>query len=267
MGSKKKRNKNKKKERIEYIQWTTRGEVTSIEVSFDPATGKVTSPQADKHTMRSEISYERDSGKNKVLASVPAINGASVFDAWEQLVSQATHIIAVDTNSRDVNGRKISVTFACRTAKMLPPAPEYSVAFVPLCCYVIFDVTDGVNPERIGWHLTLKNHINIEKLGDGQSLGIIVDSELGKLQDLNKRAAGYYQDILLPEKSFMTYASDAAMENPASVMIKYCHDSANKVFDRMINDFMNIEIPNNGNSDYRGHVRVKINVMPPSRNR
>lgn len=238
--SRKRTHKVKTKQRIESLRGTTSGVVSQISVTYDSETGGFEISGVDPATLRSEIFYERDSGKDKIVLSVPAKSNLPAFDSWRQVTGQVAHLIAIDTNSRVVNGKRVSVTFACYIPNKLQNLGKYFY-FEPLCSYAVLDVVAAASPERIGWHLILREHLNMSLIPPEEKLGIVVDSELGRLNAINSRTEAYYETHMLPDRMLMMYASDAAAGPVLADMIKFCDTSARRMLDHI--EAESIEFP------------------------
>jgi hypothetical protein len=57
-------------------------------------------------------------------------------------------------------------------------------------------------------------------------VGLVVDSELGKIEKINNGILPYIGSFLLPSHIKLLYASDAASDTLQNQMIKYCHRAA-----------------------------------------
>jgi hypothetical protein len=87
-----------------------------------------------------------------------------------------------------------------------------------------------VNPETIGWHLVLREHIRPSTFSAKERVGLVVDSELGKLMQINERSEPYYRGHLLPKNVGLIYAStDATSGSLPGAMIKACDTVARLV--------------------------------------
>jgi hypothetical protein len=165
-----------------------------LDVHYDPRRDAIEIQGAKPGSARTETSYPRSSGKPKVVSSVPTF-GSSPFSTAKALLDY-DRVIAIDTNSRIVNGMSWAVCCSYYVPEVLS-SYKGEIPWCPLGAYLIRDIADRINPERIGWHLTLQNYLPRFR-HDDESLAIVVDSELGLHQSINAGATGYYSSHFLP---------------------------------------------------------------------
>jgi hypothetical protein len=243
------------KERKTAFHGTTKDEVCEISFTFDSETQGISIAEADPDSLRTQVYYERESGKDKVLLSVPARSDVSAFDPWDQIASQCSYLIAIDTNTRIVDGRKISVSLACALPGELHALPN-RIDLQPLCCYAIFEVASGINPECVGWHLLLTKHILPTRLTSKKTVGIVVDSELGLHQKINARSHPYYDHHFLPPLTSLIYASaDGKTNSLPSEMLRYCDAVSAQTFDDLPQLGRQAN-PTNGDKNFAGYIRL-----------
>ena len=139
-----------RKERTTYFYGTTDGEVSSLSVTYDPATDSLCFNEADKTTTKVVTSYISESGKEKVTNSVPCHDGRAVINPTRDLVKKYSTIFAIDTNSTFFKGKKLSVACVYKVEKEDDKIP---MNFFSSFCIV--NPIDGINPEAISWHIFL----------------------------------------------------------------------------------------------------------------
>lgn len=61
---------------------------------------------------------------------------------------------------------------------------------------------------------------------DPRMVGIVVDSDLGNIEDYNNRKLPIFKDYFLPESYELIYASDKVSDNILNQMISACHKLA-----------------------------------------
>ena len=218
----------KKKTRHDIIEWTSAGEVSSLTFDVNPMSGDVSLLEADPTKTKLKTLYERASGKDKILTSVPVSSKNSSFDTIATLREQFDHIIAIDTNTKIHKGKRIAITTAyCVKSSLKDCGSE--IPFAPLCSFLLVGLDQDEKAEPIGWFLTLKYKINATHFID-RSLGVVVDSELGDHDLINSRSKNFYFKYLLPKTFKFIYASDAAKDQLPNQMIRYCDRANNMLF-------------------------------------
>lgn len=225
-----------------------------LTVSYDSSDGTLRLHEAEPDSLHLVRSYERASGKDKVLNSMKANDPNVSFDIWPQLKKSFDYLIAVDTNTRTVAGRRLSVAFAYYSPKPLNSMTN-EIPFDPLGGFAMLDVKTHINPERLGWHLVLKHHF--QDLSAKFRTGLIVDSELGNLKSINDRHSPYYRDYLLPKGVTMLYASDAASDQLPNQMIRYCDKAAESVFKYFGDDLSGLSHIGSDDDNCAGYAYLK----------
>ena len=150
-----------------------------------------------------ETYYERGK-KNKVL---------SAFYFENELPPSTPHralerfdlIYAVDTNTMTFHQfGTVSVTIAMRASTMKIGNGYGNFRAEPFLEFGQKNVLG--NPEISGW-IELIRAIRSDKKNSGKKIGIIVDSELGKLQEINSRKISLIDNFFLPENFELVYAT------------------------------------------------------------
>lgn len=247
------RNPPSKKRSIAFIG-QTKGIVSQLTVTHDEATGELRLVEVDPSSLRIEHFYERDSGKEKTLLSAPASHSDTRFSYLESLRRDFDYLVAIDTNSRAIAGRRVSVVVAFAT----PLLSEYStqIPFDLFAAYAILDASQTINPERIGWHLILQHHVDPVHRAKRLRVGVVVDSELGLLPRMNARTECYYDNHLVPPYVKLIYASDAAADNLPSQMIRYCNKHADKTLEQLASRPSSLNATPNGDRHFHAYARI-----------
>ncbi len=226
MMNKKKMKKSKKKN--EYISCTVDAFDGNLEFTYDPEMGSFMFSNSIPGSLHQKIIYERDSGKEKVVLSAPCTDQIGRFETVENLRNNFDFIFAVDTNTGVIADEKISISVCYYVPKRLSLYKE-SIPFLPLSIFEINCVKEGVNPEIIGWHILIKTLHDSPTFKSNSRIGIIVDSELGKIPDINTRSIPYYETYYLPQPIQLIYASsDTGKEYLPNQMISYCDKLADR---------------------------------------
>jgi hypothetical protein len=218
-----------KKPRHNIIEWTTLGEVSSLIFEVDPTSARITLLGADPTKTKLKTIYERESGKDKILTSIATNSKSSSFDTDSTLRERFDHLIAIDTNTKVWRDRRIAITTAYHVKdRLLGYSSE--ITFDHLCSFLVVGLEENEKAEPIGWFLTLKHKINARHF-DSNTLGIVVDSELGDHDLINSRLKKFYFEYLLPQTFRFIYATDAAQDQLPNQMIRLCDKASNTIFD------------------------------------
>ena len=212
-------------------------------------------------------SYARSGKKDKIISSInygsnaPKTTGyMSQWSPANVVVDRFDSLIAVDTNTKFINGVWTSVT----AAWVIEPEWKKSIQqgrlnMSLLSCFMELHAEPPVDTEGRGWYTTLhfgldQQHATITP----QSIGLIVDSKLGDHDRINARTLGYFSNHMLPPSFNLVYASDAAADSFLNKMIRQCDKTASDIL-------LSVE---NGETDVSGltptpRVLVKVELKKP----
>lgn len=184
------------KEGIQLVDHDT-GEIQTIDVPID-------------------ISYERSNGKEKILNRIIA----SHIDPDKALLTHDI-VLAVDTNT-------INDTSVTAIAQMCFTGETNGV--IAVNCKV-WDNTEVPKAEVHAWAVVINAvYSQLQNKKQNKTVAIVVDSELGALQQYNKREKPLVQGFYLPPGFTLVYASaDTGMEFIANQLIRICDKYASEV--------------------------------------
>jgi hypothetical protein len=233
---KKKSNSNNvatKKNHREYLQFAAKSSKNgTVTFNFDPDDARrITSPQIIEGTTKSYRTYDRDSGKPKVVTQAHLPSNGGYASLMRNLTTNYDMLAVMDTNTFQYEGDRFSVCCPCVTKQMDNPLEgkkkSYDITFARMHSIIIKNVPLDSNPEVVGWYLFILHFLPTLNLTSGKTLAMVVDSELGKHADINKRLLPYYKDEYLPEKIELIYASSDTGDDPINKAIKWCDKSSN----------------------------------------
>ncbi len=178
--------------------------------------------------------YERDSGKFKSTMRVTSdpLHITGNVSAW---ISRYDRIFAVDTNSIDLDGDHLSVT-CCIRAEIELIENRWSARIDAIDALVAFQ--PKFKPELVGW-LDVISRINIDpKL----KIGLVVDSELGLIPEMNLRRVPIADGTYLPSNIELVYASSDQDRNlPFNALIAKCDADASLLLKLIAQDRCRLE--------------------------
>ena len=202
-----------RKPRSDYIYGTTKGVVSQLEFTVDGSTGEIGfGPNVDN--TYSEISYERAKGP-KVLSRIPQTGETLTFNAFTALRRNYDFICAVDTNTKVIRGKKVSVT----AVVLVTPSfvgdknglREFWRFDVPFCIEMI-EIKGP--PENFGWVAAWDELWRRRIINNEMCVGMIVDSDLGNINKYNQRKVPLLGTFFIRSNQQLIYASnDAGKEN------------------------------------------------------
>lgn len=123
-----------------------------------------------------------------------------------RVLERFTHLFAIDTNTMDFQDfGSISFTTVYK-ASMNDLGGVYGHSFGEVV-FQDYRLNVTGNPEVSGWH-SLISKIQASHPNNNSRIGIIVDSELGKLKDINFRRIPLFENFFLPVNFELIFASD-----------------------------------------------------------
>lgn len=179
-------------------------------------------------TLFAETRYERDSGKPKIVSRTNGDEGLVHLDPMRNIVSNYDVIACADTNRVIFKDKEVCVCASVRSTTEIYDLVESS-QFESMEFSAFFDVKDEINPETIGWHLLITEIFPKYPDLAGKRICLVVDSDLGLLDEINRRQRPYYDDFLLPENVDLAYASSDSSGNALNSLIKMCDRISNGI--------------------------------------
>lgn len=148
------------------------------------------------------------------------------YTSVEQNILNYDWLIAIDTNTIIIKNTKVHVGIVAEitdmtleNGKFIHPKIRYETHFA---FQGEFD-----KPELINWKNTIKYIVGSESYNSSLKIGLIVDSELGSIQDFNQRKRTIIDDFFLPNNFHLLYASaDTKNDSVLNQAIAFCDKSA-----------------------------------------
>jgi hypothetical protein len=201
-------------------------------IAMDFNSQKLNGVKGDKHypligEARLEFTRERDNKGPKMLHTSSSPNNVTWFSTNHQLLAY-DHLIAVDTNTNNLNGSTVSITAAYH---LIPEKHEKGLAHCRAAVITLLELWNvAEKQENLGWYQVL-NAIEANPNSFRGKIGLIVDSDLGEHQAFNSREKPIFGDYYLPDNVTIIYGSDkGGAEHLSTKMIKYCHDLASDLY-------------------------------------
>lgn len=177
--------------------------------------------------VRTKVTYERPGKHAKVITDASTESGVTATCPNHVLLAYDV-LLAVDTNSVEIDGVAVSVTFALQLALQRDGDGVQASGFNP-SCWEFNGVTD--HPENYAWREAIRALQASEGYSADAKVGVIVDSDLGNLGSFNDRQMPIHDDFFLPQNITLVYASAevGTTEYAANGIMKYCDSQASKV--------------------------------------
>jgi hypothetical protein len=131
-----------------------------------------------------EYSYERESGKKKVLTTGPVIPDACFINP-SLLVADFDHVFAIDTNTKNIGKDMVSVAAVTYCHVNLQKGTQICLSVPTLTAWYEYRNVQG-SPEKVAWKELVEAILRNPESLIGK-IGLIVDSDLGNHEAFNKR--------------------------------------------------------------------------------
>jgi hypothetical protein len=180
--------------------------------------------------------YIRESGKLKVINQVQT-SGARIDLNPNVAIGLFDWLFAIDTNTRECDGSVVSiscsvladVSLASPTSRRGRMCQDWAAKVVPQPAFVFRN--PQINSELIGWRELINRIQKSSAVASGSKVGIVVDSELGKIPSLNRRESPVLGDHHLPDGFELLYASsDVGAEFPHNKLLRICDRIGSRVW-------------------------------------
>ncbi len=153
-----------------------------------------------------EVGYERE--KNRKVLNVMPIDPNRLSDNPHLTLQKFDLIFAIDTNTRFVDNKVISVTGIILCKLKLDNDETITVQYAPLHSLEFWNIKDyPKNAEKIGWMKSIQLMLQNPEYDPNWEIGIVVDSDLGNLPAYNARSIPIYSNFYLPQNFELIYAS------------------------------------------------------------
>ncbi|MBA4124507.1 MAG: SEC-C domain-containing protein [Acidobacteria bacterium] len=219
-----------KKPRTKTIEYEF-GELKTIDgLNFNTLTGELIAFKEDKKidfkAAEMEVTYERPKGK-KVLTQIPmplnnpTLNLSAALEPFDLL-------LAIDTNTQTINEHKLSVSCLIGGYVRKETSESFGEHFIrtPYALNVyepqviaLWNIKE--KEENVGWMTFIEAVMRNPIYKEDSKILVIVDSDLGNIDDYNLRKLPIYGNFYLPQNMQLRYASsDAGSEFFACQMLR-----------------------------------------------
>jgi len=195
------------------------------ELEFEDSDGVITPEAATYHFAydRKNKPQPKELGRLELEPSTLHSDSLLVFRKYDSL-------IAVDTNTKQIRDESVSVGCAVQGTMNFDNLPQVTGSYWPTACVEFRNAT--MPPERILWEMILRGVERSKSYGSVGSIGVIVDSELDALSNLNCQSEPIRGSFYVPAKCELIYASaDKGTEWFGYHMIKTCDRIASCALD------------------------------------
>jgi len=188
--------------------------------------------------------YKRNKSKkgSKVVCQIPALNGMRTQNPDVHLVDYDWFFV-IDTNTDVFQKRSISVSCVLggRAVCSASELDWYDLSSIPVLFYEFWGQSG--KPETFAWRLLVQDLATDPMARAGEKVAIVVDSELGKIERINKRTVSLANGMELPPNHHLIYASADAGDFAINKIFQHCDRQARVFFCRLKAQYTEIGFP------------------------
>lgn len=226
-------------------------------VNVNPKTGSVEFVNAVPGSVSSSYEYDRESGKPKHQFWGGNYSTVGHLAERPYIESNFDYLFAVDTNYQKFDGSVYAVASTWRLNGRVADYTGLANIQTSLVESLVFVNPKASNPETIGWHYFICHQLSSLGLPSASRIGLVVDSELGDLHEMNLRRKPYHRDLFLPTNIQLIYASDRAGDTLSGTLIKQCHSTASHILGQIKGGLIGQSAANGGCSDFDAGFRAE----------
>jgi hypothetical protein len=180
----------------------------------------------------SQTQYKSESGKEKVISRVQDKVIPNEPELLRHLFSSFDLIIAMDTNTKVITGKRISATgiVHCVLKHTSEFEQEGYYADFPWHGAILFrNCPDSLSPEKFGW-MTEIQRIKGVPLSNSKNFALVTDHDLDNHASLNAKKMPILQHFYLPENFTLLYGrGDGPNDNLLNHLVKQCDKKSSEV--------------------------------------
>jgi len=195
---------------------------------------QVLEPETDTRT----VFYERPS-KIKHQTKTISKKGYGSTSGVQELARHDC-VFVLDTNTRSIHGRRVSVTFFLAVRVSIEGGKAVCLALESHAHAFEFHDVQG-NPELLALHFIAQANKENAQRSDRGGIALITDSELGKHTAFMARTEPIYEGHLLPEGFNLIYASSDTGKELPNLLIRQCDRQAAMLLEKIASDPMTDE--------------------------
>ena len=183
--------------------------------------------KAKAEAVFSRTQFKKRSGKDKVVSQ---IHEKAVFDMYTYLASSFDVILAIDTNTKQINDDMVSISgiFECYMEKV-ENTQTINIRYRQKGFIAVKNVPKN-QAERFAWAKLVAIVTSSPNYKENLRIGLITDHDMNNHNKYNAKELPIYKDVYLPSNFTLMYAaSDAGKENTLNMLIIECDRVASDI--------------------------------------
>jgi hypothetical protein len=151
----------------------------------------------------------------------------------ETKIDRYKHLVAIDTNSVIMHEPLFTTPTKVSVGMAVALIEEHGQSIVKTITHSFLASFNSPKPENENWIQLIELLKTSCQCTDPRHVGIIVDSDLGNMDDFNSRKKPILNDYYLPKGYELIFASDKVTDNLFNQMIYRCHQLATIAIEHM----------------------------------
>lgn len=184
----------------------------------------------------SAITYPRE--KSPKIISKTDASLTNIRPIPDAILSNYDRIFAIDTNRKYIPDVEMYLSVTGIVAGKSHQSyfrNEASISYGVIHAIEFWDKNETLKFERIGWYETIKRIQKAKEITEAHKIGIIVDSYLDDLPNINNRTQPIINDFYLPHNFHLMYAnSDKKNSSIMNKMIAASDKHATEIMNNII---------------------------------
>lgn len=220
----------KKKKTSTFVTFKASSGNSDIVVYYDMESDAII-PGSEVHDAATQTQRDerRKTKDGKVVNKIPPSGDRIRFSTTNAAFDEYDFIFAVDTNTRSILGRIVSVSTIVIGHAQRNSDSSYSVASSSPFSIEISDAK--FNPEKVGWVLAIGELTARGIVTNQERIGMIVDSSLGDHNEINLRSQPIIEGLYLPDRYMLLYASSDTGDSIPNKLIRAADKHSSDILD------------------------------------
>ncbi len=183
----------------------------------------------------SQTHYKSESGKERVISRVQDKVVVGERDLLRHLSSNFDLIVAMDTNTKVIEGESISACGIMHcTLQHLPDSERegYYASFPWQGTLLFRNCPSSISPEKFSWITEIRRIGNAGLIPVSSRVAVVTDHDLNNHTSFNARKSPLFADFYLPSNFTLLYGrGDGSTESILNYLVKHCDKESSMVLE------------------------------------
>jgi hypothetical protein len=183
----------------------------------------------------SQTHYENESGKERIITRIQDKVVVGEPDILRYLSSTFDVIVAVDTNTKEIAGERISA--CCIVHCILQRLPDagregYYASFPWQNTLLFRNSPSDLSPEKFAWISEIRRIKNVERHLGSSRFALVTDHDMNNHALLNAKKSPIFEEFYLPDNFTLLYGrGDGSRESILNELVMHCDKESSTVLE------------------------------------